>query len=104
MSKNVEPTKYQQEETLDPQNTWEKKFQIYHIPRRKNFGPKKHPRKKILKPQNTHKKYFGSTKYPLETNFGPTKYPQEKISDPRKNNGLMTQDPQDPRWHNTHGI
>ena len=43
--KNIGPTKYPREKTLDQLNTRKKKFETHEIPKKKNFGPTKYPQR-----------------------------------------------------------
>ena len=68
--RNFEPTKYPREKTLDPRNTYEKKFGTHEIPTRKNLGPMKYPREKLWDPRNTHKGTIGQWHWTHETHDG----------------------------------
>ena len=75
------PTKYPQEEILDPRNTYEKKFWTHEILTIKIFGPTKYPQQKMLDLQNTYEKKFWSHEISTKKTFRTTKYPRERISD-----------------------
>ena len=80
-----------------PQNTHRIKFWTHEILARKNVGTSKYSKENILNPLITTRKYFELTKHQRKNNFGTIKYP-------RRHDGTMALNPQDTKWHATHGI
>ena len=78
-----------EKKNLGPENTHEKKFWTYEIPKRKN-----------LDPQNTHEKKLWTHEISTRENFGPTKYPRNTHKKKSWTHEIATRKNLDPR--NTH--